>query len=115
MIIQKLGLEIRKLGKMVDLYKEVDMVLSKQVDMVSMTAAHSLQKMLAPDKWVDVCTIQTLSKMCNIIIPSERMDIYHAVHCVHWNEMLPEYSRTIMCMILDDFRPILNPKEMSNG
>lgn len=110
MIIQSFGLEIRKLGSMSDLYKEVDAVLSKPLDICSMTTGHAIQKMLKSNGYCDVCTIKKLSETCNITIPRERMTIYETVHCMHWDEMLPEYSRAIMCMILDDFRSILNPE-----
>jgi hypothetical protein len=110
MIIQKFGLEIRKLGSMSDLYKEVDMVLSKPVDVCSMTVAHAIQKMLKPDGYCDVCTIKNMSEITGVIIPKERLNLYQTVHCMHWSDMLPDYSRAIMCMILDDFRSILNPE-----
>jgi len=40
------------------------------------------------------------------------MTIYNCVHCMHWNEMLPEYRQTVMAMVLDDFRSVLNPMEI---
>lgn len=36
--------------------------------------------------------------------------VAHALHCMHWNEMLPDFRKTIVAMILDDFRAILNPE-----
>lgn len=111
------GIEIRKVGDVKGLFKEVDIVLSKAgitssgitSDLQSQTVAHALQKMIKVGKWFDVCTINNCAEACNIHIPAERVKIYRAIHCIDWNEMLPDYRQTIIAMVLDDFRGILNP------
>jgi hypothetical protein len=119
MQIQKFGIEIRKLGNLSNLYKDVDMVLSNYKvpsgevtkSAQAATVAHALQKMLKTDRYFDVCTIKDCVEVCKIYIPYERMSIYRAVHCVHWNEMLPDYRQLIIAMVLDDFRSVLNPEQ----
>jgi hypothetical protein len=115
--MQKFGIEIRKIGNITNLYKDVDVVLGKY-GMTSQTVsdeakistvAHSLQKMLQADKWFDVCTIDSCAKVCQICIPKERQNIYRAAHCVHWSEMLPDYRQMLVAMVLDDFRTVLCP------
>lgn len=112
MVIEKIGLELRKFGTMDSLYKEVDSVLSQPGNAVSGAVAHGLQKMFKVDRHLSVCFIENAAKMCNICIARERMQIYNCLHCMDWNEMLPEYRRTVMCMILDDFRSILQPEKL---
>lgn len=117
MQIQKLGLEIRKLGSLQTLYKDVDMVLSNykvpetgvNSTIQAATVAHSLQKMLQTDRHFSVCCISDCAKLCQICIDADRMKVYNAIHCISWNEMLPDYRQMIVAMILDDFRSVLNP------
>jgi hypothetical protein len=112
------GLEIRKSNTIVGLYQDVDRVLataglvkgetvSKQ--MQRDTVAHALQKMMQADGYFSVCTVERCRDVCQIVIPIERYRIYSAVHCVNWNQMEPNYRTTIIAMLLDDFREILNP------
>lgn len=109
------GLELRKVGSVAALYKEVDMALGKLppggVDHTTqvMTVAHALQKMISSQNYFDVCTIDRCAEVCQICISIERRRIYSAIHCVYWNEMLPEYRQKIVAMVLDDFRGVLNP------
>ncbi len=113
--MQKFGIELRRVGNTNSLYKDVDNVLGKcdilpgQVsDIAKMqTVAHSLQKMLKSENHFSVCTVNKCCEVCNICISKERMDVYNSIHCMHWNEMLPEYRMMITAMILDDFRTVL--------
>ncbi len=117
MQLQKFGLEIRKIGSLQNLYKDVDNVLANykippnsiNTGVQSLTVAHSLQKMMNVDSHISVCTIKDCAILCGLVIPKERMLVYSAVHCMHWNEMTPEYRQVITSMILDDFRSILDP------
>lgn len=105
------GIEIRKQGTAEGLYNDVDLVL-KQSDFMQvqrMAAAHSLQRMFQVDRFLDICCIKECCQVCHIHIPKERMDIYQSLHCVHWNEMLPEFRTNIIALLLDDFRSVLNP------
>ena len=111
------GIEIRKVGSAKSLYEDVDRVLknynipkgSVSQDLQVSTVAHSLHKMIQVESYFNICTVDHCVKICQIIIPAERYKVYHAIHCMHWNEMLPDYRQTIVAMILDDFRTILNP------
>ena len=117
MQIQKLGLEIRKIGNVQNLYSDVDMVLrnanvpSQGINLTvqQQTVAHSLQKMLNTERHCDVCTIRTCAELCQICISSERMKVYSAMHCVNWSDMLADFRQLLIAMILDDFRCVLCP------
>ncbi len=117
MQLQKFGLEIRKIGNIKNLYSDVDKILSNSGmksgtisgDIQAQTVAHSLHRMLQPDRFICVCTIRDCARLCGLVIPAERMALYQAVHCVHWNEMLSDYRTSLIAMVLDDFRTILNP------
>lgn len=117
MQLQKLGLEIRKIGNLNNLYNDVDLVLSNYKvpeqsvnrPIQAATVAHSLQKMLKTESHFSVCTIEKCAAICQICIAKERMQVYNAIHCVNWNEMLPDYRQLIVAMVLDDFRSVLNP------
>lgn len=117
MQLQKLGLEIRKIGNLNNLYNDVDLVLSNYKapeqsvnrPIQAATVAHSLQKMLKTESHFSVCTIEKCAALCQICIAKERMQVYNAIHCVNWNEMLPDYRQLIVAMVLDDFRSVLNP------
>ncbi len=116
MQIQKLGLEIRKIGSLNNLYKDVDAVLSKydiksgeinatlQVNAV----AHALQKMLSTDGYFSICCIRECASLCQIIISGERMKLYQTQHCIHWKDMMPDFRQMLVAMVLDDFRCVLN-------
>ncbi len=117
--LAKFGIELRKVGSAKTLYREVDRVLSNNgltnggvtVDVQIQAIGHSLQKMLEQDKFFSVCTIDACLKIAKIRISSERAEIYSASHCMHWSTMTPEYRSNLVAMILDDFRPVLNPEE----
>lgn len=115
--MKKFGIEIRKANTLKGLYQDVDAVLSKcevspneiNQSVQIQTCAHSLQKMMKPNSHFSVCTIRECSELCGIVIAKERMNVYRAIHCMSWSEMTPEYRQLITAMVLDDFRPILNP------
>lgn len=112
MIVKTLGFELRKVGSLGGLYKEVDMVLDSHEDKAkSLAVAHGIHKMFKPNNHFDICFIRNASEMCNIVIPAERLHVYQAAHCMDWNDMLPDYRQIIMAMVMDDFRSILNPNE----
>ena len=110
------GLELRKTDTVDDLYKSVNNILAtagvpngsvtQQVQME--TVAHALRKMLDTGGYFDVCTIDKCMKVAQIHISKERCDVYHAIHCVHWRDMTADYRQTIIAMVLDDFRDVLN-------
>lgn len=115
MILQKLGIEVRKIGDVNSLYNEVDLILKKfdiqqgiSASIQIQTVAHALQKMFDVEKYFDICIIRSCAELCNIVISKERLNVYQSIHCMHWNEMLPDYRQAIMAMVLDDFRLILN-------
>lgn len=109
-LMSMFGLELRKVGNIKNLYRDVDIVLgnTNRANLQRQTVAHAIQKMMKSDKWFDVTCIKGCAKVCEICIPEERMDIYSAIHCIHWNEMLPDYRQQIIAMVLDDFRSILD-------
>lgn len=112
------GMEIRRIGQLANLYRDADLVLQKlgvehqgevpKVMGVS-AAAHAINKMLKVDRYFDITTIQQCSKVCSIVVSAERMEVYRTMHCVHWNEMLPEFRQALIAMVLDDFRSVFNP------
>lgn len=118
MKLQKLGFEIRKIGNVKSLYRDVDAVLSSAgitqgnvtSDIQRDTTAHALQKMISGQEYFSVCTVDKLAKISGIIIPKERQNIYNAAHCMDWSEMVPDYRQKLVAMVLDDFRSVLNPE-----
>lgn len=114
MQLQRLGIDIRKIGSVKNLMSDVDLVLkangmehgtvSESVAMESVR--HSFHKMMQPGGYFDVCTIRSAEDTLKIHVSSERMAIYRSVHCVHWADMLESFRTTITAMILDDFRTI---------
>lgn len=121
MQIQKLGLEIRKIGSLNNLYKDIDTVLKNyaikpgeiNATVQANAVAHALQKMVSVDQYCDVCCIRECASLCQICISEERMTFYRTQHCIRWKEMLPEFRQILIAMILDDFRSVLNPSEVS--
>jgi hypothetical protein len=117
--MRALGIELRKVGSVGAIYNDVDSVLdanglmcgevSNQIQV--QTVAHSLQKMIKSKNHFSVCVIRECAELCDLCIPKERMNVYSSIHCMDWNEMTPEYRQIITAMILDDFRPVLNPKK----
>jgi len=119
MQFQKFGLELRRIGNVDNLYADVDRTLNAcnvSPNSVSMkaqiqTVAHALQQMFKVNKHFSVCTIRNCASLCQICVSKERMDLYSSIHCMDWNEMLPEYRNMVVAMVLDDFRAVLNPQK----
>lgn len=113
--MQAFGIELRKKNNVQHLYADVDLVLKQNgigkqcvgMSVQQQTTAHAIQKMMQADRWFDVCTIDRCAKLCQICIPIERQRVYDAAHCIHWNEMLPDFKTILTAMVLDDFRSIL--------
>jgi len=113
------GLELRRKNNIANLYADIDGVLSKNgvkgsivpEEVQSMAVAHGLQKMLGSD-YFSICSIDQCAKVVGLSIPAERYRIYHANHCVHYSEMLPEFRAVLVAMVLDDFRHVLNPEKV---
>lgn len=115
------GIELRKKNSVnvKSLYNDVDKVLRaynipqgsvNQETQIS-AVSHALHRMIQTQNYFDVCTINKCAKICQIVISSERMSIYDSAHCMNWNEMLEDYRKSIIAMVLDDFRSVLNPDE----
>jgi hypothetical protein len=108
------GFELRKVGDVKGLYEDVDKVLAGvpiggiNTEIQIQTVAHTLHKMLQPDKWLDICGIKDCARLCGICISEERMLVYSSAHCMNWNQMTPEFRVILSAMILDDFRVVLN-------
>lgn len=114
------GLDIRRAENNVDtLFHQVDRTLarhgmiSKQEDVSpkikAAATAQAIHKMMQPDRHLSVCTIREAAKLYGLIISKERMQVYQLNHCVDWNDMLPDLRESLVAMILDDFRSVLNP------
>ena len=114
------GLELRRSNTLVGLYEEVDNTLAKfnvqkggvSSTMARDTVAHALQKMIKGSH-LSICTVDRISSVCGVIIPAERRNVYSSIHCMNWNEMTPEYRQEIVAMLLDDFRSVLMPEEIT--
>lgn len=112
-MLSRFGIEIRKIGDKKSFFKDVDSILeasgmeSKKVtgDIQVQATAHALQKMIDGNHF-SVCTIDNCRKMCGIVILKERQDIYDAIHCLNWNEMLPDFRQQVIAMVMDDFRSL---------
>lgn len=113
------GLELRKKGQLSNIYRDVDSILKSNnipsggitKDLVREGVGHSLFKMLKSDNYFSICTVDSCIKVSGIIIQRERYNFYHSQHCVHWNEMLPEFREKFIAMLLDDFRSVLTYEE----
>lgn len=111
------GLELRRVGSMPGLYSEIDSVLqrydipqggvSKEVQ--TATVAHALQNMMRVDHHFSVCAVRDCIKVCQVCVSEERMAVYNAAHCISWNAMTHDYRQSLIAMVLDDFRCVLNP------
>lgn len=115
--MKKFGIEIRKANSLPNLYADVERTLqnagiprgevTSQVQ--TSTVAHALQRMLKPQQHFSICTIDECIKVCSVVVPKERYEVYHAHHCMHWNEMEEAHREVLIAMLLDDFRDVLNP------
>lgn len=117
------GIEIRRKNNIHNLYSDVNLVLSRNGveknvvpnNIAASGVAHALNKMLNGN-YFDICVVRECVKLTGLIISSERMSFYSTQHCIYWNEMLEDHRQVLVAMILDDFKPVLNPeKEIING
>lgn len=112
------GLELRKTGNVKNLYADVDLALRQNNipprgvsgNVQVQALAHALQKMISVQAYFDVCTIDNCAEMLQVVIPVERKRVYRAAHCLHYDQMTPEYRQILVAMVLDDFRTVLNPQ-----
>ena len=115
MELRSFGIEIRKTGNIKNILADVDAFLNKKgimpnnvgIKVQAVAAAHALNKMFKVERYFDVCTVRDCSEMCQVVISKERMLLYRSAHCMHWNEMDHEYRQTLIAMVIDDFRSIL--------
>lgn len=113
---RKIGIEITNKSESKKLFEQADILLDKNNippngitrEIQAQTVAHALQKMIRNDVYFSVTTLEKCANVCGIIISKERMNVYDTIHCMNWNEMIPEYRLMIISMILDEFRGILN-------
>ena len=118
MILQKFGIEIRRLDSVQDLYRDVDRTLRAaeiragevSVQMKVHTTAHALQK-LFQQSYFSSYDVKKIAELSGLIISVERVRMYEAVGTLNYNEMTPEYRQILIAMVLDDFRSVLNPAE----
>lgn len=118
-MLNKFGLELRKIGSLNYLYRDIDNVLNSNgiengqinQEIQSNAIAHSLQKMLVRDNYFSVCSVEKCAKMACITITTERLQIYNSAHCMNYSDMTSEYRQILTAMVLDDFRSVLNPVE----
>jgi hypothetical protein len=106
------GIEIRRFGDRPGFFKEVDIILAGNGSGVSKElaaegVAHALQKMINSESCFDVCTVRSCAELCRLTIPEERMNFYRVVHCIKWNQMLPDFRRKVLACVMDDFRTVL--------
>jgi hypothetical protein len=112
--VELFGLDIRRKSTgLTLLYNQIDSIvgqdkLSLSKETVRDTVAHALSRMIKNENYFSICTIDALVKISYITIPSERYDFYRSIHCMRWNEMLPEFKSKVIAFIFDDFRKILN-------
>lgn len=108
-----MNLDIRKAGTAMEyIYDTVDRTLAT-IDPTTIereTVGHALQHMFQAHRHFSVCKVRECAKLCNVVIPKERMKIYDTMHCINWNEMDPEYRGKLVAMVMDDFRDVLNPQ-----
>jgi len=107
MIFDKLGLQVRKVGSLADLYQEVDRALSNAKNMKEQALVLGLKKLFNPTKHFDICFIKNSAEAFNIHIPSDRLYIYSSLHCMDWSDMDEGFRANIMAMVMDDFRSVL--------
>lgn len=121
MLMNKFGIELRKIGDPKAFYRDVNAVLKSKsipsgdvtMDVQKLAIGHSLQKMFQGSHF-SICTLDSCCKICGIVIQKERYDVYSALHCVNWNEMLPDFRQTIIAMIMDDFYIVFGEEESSD-
>jgi len=113
------GIEIRKKGQLNNIYRDVNSILKKydipdksiNKLLIKNGVAHSLQHMICVQSFFDICTINKCSELSQIRPSFERHALYSSQHCVHWNEMLPEFKEQLIAMVLDDFREVITYDE----
>jgi len=113
------GIEIRKKGQLSNIYRDVDEILkknniqNKSINrlVIKNGVAHALQHMICVQNYFSVCTINECVKLSQVSPSYERLALYQTQHCVHWNEMLPEFKEQLIAMVLDDFREVITYDE----
>lgn len=60
--------------------------------------------------YFDICTVDSCAKLCGVIIDAKRRHLYHTQHCIYYDQMLPDFRESLIGMVLDDFRDVLNPQ-----
>ena len=54
--------------------------------------------------WFDVCSIDKLAKMNEVVISEEHQEFFNLLHCIHWNEMHQDTREYLVATLIHYFR-----------
>lgn len=66
--------------------------------------ALSIIKKMTDRGYFDVCSVDNLADMNNIIIEGERYKLFRSLHCVHFDQMHQDTKEYVMACLIDTFK-----------
>ena len=58
-----------------------------------------LKNMTQRKEWFDVTAVRELAKLNEITISAEHMELFHSLHCIHWNEMHSDTREYLLAVL----------------
>lgn len=52
----------------------------------------------------NVCAVERLAKMSEVIFSEEHQELFHSLHCINWNEMHPDTREYLVATLIHYFR-----------
>jgi hypothetical protein len=115
-----LNFELRKIGTLSNLYDEVDKTLKRAgadkgnipFKMIQTGVAYCLNRMFKNESTFHMYDLNKCFEAANVKISTEKEKLYRSFSGTNWGDMEQEVKNTLIAMILDDLRDILNPQEI---
>ena len=54
--------------------------------------------------WFDVCNVDKLAQMNEVLISAEHQEFFNSLHCVHYEDMAVETWEYLMAILVDYFK-----------
>lgn len=67
-------------------------------------ATLSAMKVFMSNNYFNVCKVNELAKLNDVVISSEHKELFGTLHCVDWSDIHPDTKEYAVALLLDYFR-----------
>ena len=63
-----------------------------------------LKNLTQKKNYFDICSVNNLAKMNEVLISEEHQEFFSSLHCIHWNEMHQDTREYLVAILIHYFR-----------